>query len=95
MNQHCFSYCVKILSAVKAIHRTRHLARDVISSVLSGGAVRLRVTLIELMFEDTEEAGDPVVQPHVQNELKDKGQSQIGLKLFAAASPDVPPEGSQ
>lgn len=64
MNQHCdictFPAVIK-LSAVKTIHRTWHLVCDIICSVLSGSAVRLWVTLIKLMFEDTEQAGDPVV----------------------------------
>lgn len=80
VNQHC-DICtfpaVKKLSAVKTIHRTWHLACDVIRCVLSGSAVRLWVTLIKLMFEDAEQAGDPVVQPHIQNELEERGQSQI------------------
>lgn len=49
------------LSSVKTIHHTWHLACDVIRSVLSGSTIRLWVTLIKLMFEDTEQAGDPVV----------------------------------
>lgn len=52
------------LSSVKTIHHTDHtwhLACDVIRSVLSGSTIRLWVTLIKLMFEDTEQAGDPVV----------------------------------
>lgn len=69
-------FALFLLSAVETIHRTWHLACDIIRSVLSGSAVRLWVTLIKLVFEDTEQAGDPVVQPHIQNELKEQGQSQ-------------------
>lgn len=53
-------------------HHTWHLPCDVICSILTGSAVCLQVVLIKFMFEDAEQAGDPVVQPHIQNELREK-----------------------
>lgn len=51
---------------------TWHLTCDIIGSVLSGNVVSLWIVLIKLTFENTEQAGDPVVKPHIQNKLRDK-----------------------
>lgn len=54
-----------------------------IISILTGTrwcAITLRVTLIKLPLEDTEQAGDPVVQPHIQNELADRNRTHNLVK---------------
>lgn len=48
---------------------TWHRTCDVIGSIQTGGVFSLWVVLIKLPFEDTEQAGDPVVQPYIQNKL--------------------------
>lgn len=42
-------------------HHTWHLTCDIIGSILSRGVVCLWVVLIKLTFENTQQAGDPVV----------------------------------
>ena len=48
--------------------------------VLAGRWVSLRVALIKLILEDAEQAGDAVIQPHIQNELQD-GKKTTCLRL--------------
>ena len=42
--------------------------------------ITLRVTLIKLSLEDAEQAGDPVVQPHIQNELVGRNRAHQLVK---------------
>lgn len=51
---------------------TWHLTCDIIASILTGSGFSLWVVLIKLTFENTEQTGYPVVEPHIQNELEKK-----------------------
>lgn len=55
------------------------LTCDIIQTVLDGSAVCLWVVLIKLLFENAKQAGDPVVQSHVQDELQ-KDHMFLGRK---------------
>lgn len=68
--------------SIKWWFHTWHWTCDIIGSILSGSVVSLWVVLIKLSFENTEQAGDPVVQPYVQNELKKtKNITHYGLRV--------------
>lgn len=53
-------------------YHTWHLTWDIICSVLNGSAVSLWVVLVKLTFENTKQAGDPVVESDIQDELEEK-----------------------
>lgn len=46
-------------------HHTWHLTWDIICSILNGSAVSLWVVLVKLTFENTKQAGDPVVESDI------------------------------
>lgn len=57
---------------------TWHVAGPLLAAV-SGGCFRgLGVALIKLTLKYTQEAGDPIIQPHVQNKLKMEAETETG-----------------
>lgn len=46
-----------------------HLSSVVVACTLIGSVFSWWVVLIKLAFENTEQAGNSVVKPHIQNEL--------------------------
>lgn len=48
---------------------TWHLSRVVVACTLIGSIFSCWVVLIKLAFENTKQAGNPVVESYIQNEL--------------------------
>lgn len=59
---------------------TWHLTCNIIASILTDSGFSLWVVLVKLTFENTEQAGYPVVEPHIQNELEGKKMVQLRQK---------------